>query len=76
MRTRTTVLSVLVTALIATGCAQRSVVEVPDEEIPTPDTTPYIEPATPNPANEAELPNDEFPPDEGADDEPDGDGQD
>lgn len=70
---RSTVLPALVLALVASACTTRSVVNVPEGDVPTPDETPIIEPASPNPANEVEVPDDGFPPDEGADDEPDGD---
>ena len=75
MRSRKTLLPALALALVASACTGRNVAEIPDADTPTPDETPIIEPVTPNPANEAEIPNDDFPADEGADEEPDGDGQ-
>ncbi len=74
MRTRTAV-PVLALALVVSACTGRNVAEIPDADTPTPDETPIMEPVTPAPANEVDRPNDGFPPDEGADDEPDGDGQ-
>ena len=59
-------LAALALALVASACTGRNVAEIPGPDTPTPDETPIIEPVTPNPANEADVPNDDFPPDEGA----------
>lgn len=74
MRSRSTLLPALALALVASACTGRNVAEIPDADTPTPDETPILEPEG-DPANEVDRPNDGFPPDEGADDEPDGDGQ-
>ena len=62
---RSTTLAALALAVVASACTGRNVAEIPEPDTPTPDETPIIEPVTPAPANEADNPNDDFPPDEG-----------
>ena len=61
---RPALLAALALALVASACTGRNVAEIPEPDTPTPDETPIIEPVTPNPANEADDPTDDFPPDE------------
>ena len=57
------VATAVLVALASVGCAERQMVDVPDEDVGEADTTPFVEPASP-PASDLDLP-DEQPDEEG-----------
>lgn len=56
----TPAVAAVVLALVLAGCGGivRQTADVPDENYPTPDETPYVEPVSP-PAEDVERPDDE-----------------
>lgn len=54
---RTAVIGLATLSVLAAGCGNRQVADVPDDR-PLPDETPFLEPASP-PANEVDRPNED-----------------